>query len=144
MLSYSVCAVPKHFHIKRLLPPSWKHFYQKVHSYSQTIVITFSLIQDAEGDTPLHDAISKKRDDMVQLLIEGEADMTVTNNNGFNALHHAALRGNMGAMRLILSHLPPSCSVNLPKDDGFTALHLAALNNHLEVSQLLLDQVRVV
>ena len=80
---------------------------------------------------------------MVQLLVQGEADITVTNNNGFNVLHHAALRGNMGAMRLILANLPPTCSVNLPKDDGFTALHLAALNNHLEVSQLLLTHVSV-
>ncbi|KAJ8729358.1 hypothetical protein PYW08_000939 [Mythimna loreyi] len=49
---------------------------------------------DSEGDTPLHDAISKKRDDMLTLLLEHGADMTLTNNNGFNALHHAALRGN--------------------------------------------------
>lgn len=50
--------------------------------------------QDSEGDTPLHDAISKKRDDMLSLLLEHNADMTLTNNDGFNALHHAALRGN--------------------------------------------------
>ena len=52
------------------------------------------LQQDSEGDTPLHDAISKKRDDMLTLLLDHHADMTVMNNNGFNALHHAALRGN--------------------------------------------------
>ncbi|TGZ47390.1 E3 ubiquitin-protein ligase mib1 [Temnothorax longispinosus] len=50
--------------------------------------------QDSEGDTPLHDAISKKRDDMLALLLDHAADITLTNNNGFNALHHAALRGN--------------------------------------------------
>lgn len=50
--------------------------------------------QDSEGDTPLHDAISKKRDDMLSVLLESGADVTITNNNGFNALHHAALRGN--------------------------------------------------
>ena len=101
------------------------------------------MVQDLEGDTPLHDAISKKRDDMVQLLLEADADISATNNNGFNSLHHAALRGNMGAMRLILNHLPPSCSVNEAKDDGFTALHLASLNNHLEVAQTLLAHVCV-
>lgn len=52
------------------------------------------MLQDSEGDTPLHDAISKKRDDMLTLLIDHNADITLTNNNGFNALHHAALRGN--------------------------------------------------
>ncbi|MEJ1281604.1 mindbomb E3 ubiquitin protein ligase 1 [Cricetulus griseus] len=51
-------------------------------------------IKDSEGDTPLHDAISKKRDDILAVLLEAGADVTITNNNGFNALHHAALRGN--------------------------------------------------
>lgn len=50
--------------------------------------------QDSEGDTPLHDAISKKRDDMLTLLLDHNADIMLTNNNGFNALHNAALRGN--------------------------------------------------
>ena len=50
--------------------------------------------QDHEGDTPLHDAISKKRDDILSLLLEHNADINVTNNNGFNGLHHASLRGN--------------------------------------------------
>ncbi|KAK6622873.1 hypothetical protein RUM43_008724 [Polyplax serrata] len=49
---------------------------------------------DSEGDTPLHDAISKKRDDMLTLLLDHNADIMLTNNNGFNALHHTALRGN--------------------------------------------------
>lgn len=53
------------------------------------------LKQDSEGDTPLHDAITKKRNDMLTLLLDHNADITLTNNNGFNALHHAALRGNL-------------------------------------------------
>ena len=31
---------------------------------------------------------------MLTLLLDHHADMTVMNNNGFNSLHHAALRGN--------------------------------------------------
>ena len=47
---------------------------------------------------------------MIGLLLEtrggvGVADVTVTNNNGFNALHHAALRGNPSAVRILLSKL---------------------------------------
>lgn len=62
-------------------------------SIEVTNMVCFAL-QDLEGDTPLHDAISKKRDDMLTLLLDHNADITLTNNNGFNALHHAALRGN--------------------------------------------------
>ncbi len=61
---------------------------------ASTILLLQFFFQDSEGDTPLHDAISKKRDDMLALLLERNADIMITNNNGFNALHHAALRGN--------------------------------------------------
>lgn len=50
-------------------------------------------LQDSEGDTALHDAITKKRDDIVQKLLDNGADISLANNNGFNAVHHAALRG---------------------------------------------------
>ena len=56
---------------------------------------------------------------------------------GFNALHHAALRGNPSAMRVLLSKLPRPWIVDEKKDDGYTALHLASLNNHVEVAELL-------
>ena len=58
------------------------------------LLLCCAMLQDSEGDTPLHDAISKKRDDMLSLLLDHHADIMITNNNGFNAIHHAALRGN--------------------------------------------------
>ncbi|UJR26642.1 hypothetical protein I4U23_007959 [Adineta vaga] len=51
-------------------------------------------IQDSDGDTPLHDAISKRSDDLINLLLEHNADVATCNNNGFNSIHHSALRGN--------------------------------------------------
>ncbi len=51
-------------------------------------------IQDSDGDTPLHDAISKRRDDLISILLEHNADVATCNNNGFNSIHHSALRGN--------------------------------------------------
>ena len=78
---------------------SWALFFPRflsAFSYAFIRFYYFSFLcdQDTEGDTPLHDAISKKRDDMVTMLLESNADVTVANNNGFNALQHAALRGN--------------------------------------------------
>jgi E3 ubiquitin-protein ligase mind-bomb len=96
-------------------------------------------LQDLDGDTPLHDAISKKREDIVELLMEYNADPSVMNKNGFNCIHLAALKGSSGPMRMILSRLPITCSVDDIKEDGFTALHLAALNNHRAVAELLLE-----
>jgi len=57
----------------------------------------------------LHDAISKKRDDMLTLLLEHGADMSITNNNGFNTLHHAALRGNPRSVLRLTSLYPFLC-----------------------------------
>ena len=43
----------------------------------------------------MHDAITKKNDAIIEMLLaEGHADLSTCNNNGFNSIHHAALRGN--------------------------------------------------
>ena len=94
------------------------------------------------------------------MLLEGGADITIANTNGFDSLHYAALRlvlgiiiitqghfvsdihrGNLGGVRLLLQFLPNSYSIDQPKEDGYTSLHLAALNNHLEVAKLLIQNV---
>ncbi|CAK9294082.1 unnamed protein product [Gordionus sp. m RMFG-2023] len=155
-------------------------------------------LQDLEGDTPVHDAVSKKKDEILSFLLNFEeicrkdttdsrlsrkvsnvsnnvssninhkishknastfemsgqqnfgknkfivkdTDLiTTTNNNGFNALHLASLRGNPNAVKIILNKLvDKTWVIDEKKDDGYTALHLAALNNHVEVLDLLLDQ----
>ena len=67
---------------------------QIIYGQPPILLLCCAMLQDSEGDTPLHDAISKKRDDMLSLLLDHHADIMITNNNGFNAIHHAALRGN--------------------------------------------------
>lgn len=73
------------------------------------------------------------------LLLEHNNEIGITNNQGFNVLHHAALRGSPSAVRILLQKLPRTWLVDEQKDDGYTALHLAALNNHLEVAELLIQ-----
>lgn len=91
-------------------------------------------------------------------LLEFEANVTLTNNNGFNckfagfdfqlhnfesfslAIHHAALKGNPTAMKILLSKMNRKpWIVEEKKDDGYTALHLAALNNHVDIADLLIN-----
>uniref|UniRef100_A0A131Y9T3 RING-type E3 ubiquitin transferase n=1 Tax=Rhipicephalus appendiculatus TaxID=34631 RepID=A0A131Y9T3_RHIAP len=58
--------------------------------------------QDKYGDTPLHDAVQKPRQDIVNLLLTFPTiDMAVKNKSGYNALHQAALKGNERATALL-------------------------------------------
>ena len=52
-------------------------------------------LQDLAGDTPLHDAISKEKNTIVDLILQSQVlDVTVCNRRGFNPLHLASLKGN--------------------------------------------------
>lgn len=54
----------------------------------------FSVLQkDNEGDTPLHDAISRRRDDLVAMLMEGGGGCFVTNNAPSSDVTAAVLNG---------------------------------------------------
>ncbi|XP_075745864.1 E3 ubiquitin-protein ligase MIB2 isoform X4 [Rhipicephalus microplus] len=97
--------------------------------------------QDEYGDTPLHDAIRKANNDIVDLLVNFRSiDFTVKNKRGFNAFHYAALKGNIHAMERLLSKKLEL--VDSKKEDGYTCLHLAAVNNHYSIAKLLLTKGR--
>lgn len=74
-------------------------------------------LQDGDGDTPIHDAVTKKRDDIIRLLIDANADLTITNNNGFNPLHHAALRGNARSVPVVFMLIEASFLIYSRSED---------------------------
>ncbi|XP_068096674.1 E3 ubiquitin-protein ligase MIB2 isoform X3 [Hyperolius riggenbachi] len=98
-------------------------------------------VQDLHGDTPLHYAITADYRSIIEILTEvPNIDFTVQNQQGFNLLHHSALKGNELAVRKILDRARQL--VDSKKEDGFTALHLATLNNHQEVVDILIKEGR--
>lgn len=56
---------------------------------------------------------------------------------GYSALHHAALNGHTGCVRLLLAH---EASPNLSDSRGSSPLHLAAWGGHQDIVKLLLTQ----
>ncbi|TFK13862.1 KH domain-containing, RNA-binding, signal transduction-associated protein 1 [Platysternon megacephalum] len=98
-------------------------------------------LPDSFDDTPLHYAITADLKSIIEILTEvPNSDFTVQNRQGFNLLHHAALKGNKLAIKKILARARQL--VDAKKEDGFTALHLAALNNHMEVAEILIREGR--
>ncbi|CAB3361685.1 Hypothetical predicted protein [Cloeon dipterum] len=95
--------------------------------------------QDCFGDTPVHDAVGKGYDAILNLLLKSpNPDLMLRNKRGFNALQHAALKGNDYAVKKLIEVGP--LMVNVKKDDGFTPLHLSALNGHFSVVVALLNE----
>jgi hypothetical protein len=70
----------------------------------------------------------------VRLISEG-ADITATDADGNNVLHHAAAVGNVELMVELLRRW--SDGINARNNDGNTPLHLAALGNHIGVIRVL-------
>ena len=70
--------------------------------YASEIILVYTqsntfprFIQDLAGDTPLHDAISKEKNGIIDLILSSQRlDITVSNGRGFNPLHQACMKGN--------------------------------------------------
>ena len=54
-----------------------------------------SALKDVAKNTPLHYAITNKQDDILQLLLNFGAEISVKNSRGLNCLHQAALSGSV-------------------------------------------------
>lgn len=101
-------------------------------------------IRDAFEDTPLHEAIVKDCQPILELLCRfPHTDFTLANRRGFNSLQYAALKGSYEAIKII-TEITQRSLVNVCKDDGFTPLHLASLNGHVKVVSFLLGLPEVV
>ncbi|KAL5216128.1 hypothetical protein ABZP36_007529 [Zizania latifolia] len=77
---------------------------------------------------------SKKRDLFEQVMLEFALEKGMP--GGFYALHCASRRGDIAAVRHLVS---TGCDVNIPDGDGYTPLMLAAREGHAAVCELLIS-----
>jgi ankyrin repeat protein len=89
------------------------------------------------GRTALMWAVAEKRPEMVQVLIEGDADIHVRSNEGLDALMLAARFGEVMSTELLVG---AGANVNEKGPQGMTALVLAAFDGQEEVGLLLLEK----
>ncbi|XP_061163055.1 E3 ubiquitin-protein ligase MIB2-like isoform X1 [Saccostrea echinata] len=93
--------------------------------------------QDVEGDTPLHDAIGKRSDRAVAILLSHpQINLKILNKKGHIPLMWAAFKDHDFAVERLVAKDPSL--VNARKNDGYTALHIAAINDHSDSANVLI------
>jgi len=89
-----------------------------------------------QGRTPLSWAAQEGRLRIVELLIQGRADLNETDSRGQTPLHQAVENRNEAVARLLLRY---GADVNAQNKDGSTALIWASENGHTAVVRLLIN-----
>ncbi|KAM4068140.1 ankyrin repeats (3 copies) domain-containing protein [Hirsutella rhossiliensis] len=96
-------------------------------------------VQDSEGRTPLHVAVTRSLG-VVQKLLKVEADIDIADARGQTPLHAAAIRGNVDILTALVDD--DNCQGVKDKRDnqGQTALHVAAECGNVDAVQVLIDE----
>jgi ankyrin repeat protein len=94
---------------------------------------------DASGKTPILWAAAHNDDQMFQLLLQYNADITVNDNEGKTVLHYAAANGNE-TMVLRILHLNDTLLTRTCKN-GKTAVDYALAGEHFHLYEFLKNQV---
>ena len=88
------------------------------------------------GNTILHQAIFDKMDDIVELLMTLNVNMSLVNKDGNSALHIACLKGNYNATHKLIKL---GASVNCTNEMKDTPLHCAVRSGSYNTVQILLN-----
>ena len=87
--------------------------------------------------TPLNWAAYKGQKEIVQLLLEAGADVTLGDNENSQPIHNAAVAGHTEVIETLLAS---GVDINSRDNNGMTALHFALSYRQLETAALLLDK----
>ena len=87
------------------------------------------------GRTPLHEAALRGHKEVVELVIDKDADVNAKNWEGGTPLHYAALTGRKEIAELLIDN---GADVNAKDDDGSTPLRYAVGWGHKEIVELLI------
>lgn len=89
--------------------------------------------------TPLHLAVVTQQKEVVEALMEAEADVTLADRNGNTALHLAAQQKEAGVLQSLLKHKLALRLTGVPNTAGLCLLHLAVRANSLSCVRALLE-----
>ncbi len=83
-----------------------------------------------DGNSILHLAIQKKKEDIVEFLLKVNCDVNIKNLYGETPLHEAAINGDKTLLELLLQE--ETALVNIQDDDGNTAFHKAVQKQKMD------------
>lgn len=84
--------------------------------------------KNLDETTPLMYAASYSIPEIIELLIDGGADINITDKNGLTPLHYATFWNQKKNIKCLIKHGPRNF-VNKQERDGWTALHTAVFND---------------
>ncbi|MCC2646037.1 MAG: hypothetical protein K0R02_102 [Rickettsiaceae bacterium] len=93
-----------------------------------------------EGKTPLHYAIinsNAKAIQLVQFLLENDANLNIQDKDGRTPLHYAILKGRPEIANLLLEK---ELDLDIQDKDGRTPLHYAILEGQTDLSKILIEK----
>ncbi|KAJ5574827.1 hypothetical protein N7450_008726 [Penicillium hetheringtonii] len=92
---------------------------------------------ELRGKTALHIATAHDRVDIVQLLLQHDANVNACSDGGWTPLHNACDKGCVEIVQILLRE---KAHINSQLLNGVTPLHLAAQGGHREVVECLLER----
>ena len=85
----------------------------------------------------LHSTVCQKEaTDVVQVLIDGGADVNILNNDGYSLLHYACQHGSLESVKMLVS---AGAGVRVTNDEGKTCLHTVAEAGRTEIVRYLVS-----
>jgi ankyrin repeat protein len=93
-------------------------------------------IRDNRGWTPLMLAAFNGRDEIIDMLIQNNADVNSLDQGGNSALHWAAFGGHLSSAKRLIEH---HARINEQNSFGWTPLIEATARNHLNIVTLLIE-----
>lgn len=102
-----------------------------------------SIIRNSAGFTPLHLAVDQGMVDMVKLLLNAEADISLQSKRRDTPLHRAAKNGNMEVVQILLDSISSpetkTSILNTRNTDGNSPTMVAARSFHRPIVDLLIS-----
>ena len=92
---------------------------------------------DASGNTPLHFAAGKGRNDIIGLLISHKATVNAVNSHGDTPLFWAVGNNHINSAKLLLEH---GAEIDHYDEYGWDPLHLAAYKRYREMAGILIEK----